>query len=79
MVKGLPVIHEQSITFEDCITGKCQKIKATSYGLGLHVSTEVCMNYLKMFFGSRCGSGETVPLMFPNDTDLTGVVMFMYN
>ena len=54
-------------------------VKAASYGLGLHGSTEVCMNYLKIFFSSRCGSGEDFPLMFPNDMILTGTRLFMFN
>ena len=55
------------------------EIKTTSYGLNLHGSKEVCMNYLNMFLSSRCGSGDIVLLTFPNDTILTGAGLSMYN
>ena len=61
------------------IINKGQKIKATSYGLGFHGSTEVCMNYFNMFFGSRCGSEEVFPLMFTSHTILTRAGLFMNN
>ena len=73
------VLEEINLYFPTKIINECQRIKANSYELGLHGSTKVCMNYLKMFFSSRCGSGEVVLLMFPNDTILTRSRLFIYN
>ena len=72
-------LEEINPYFPAKIINKCQKIKATSYGLSLHGSIEVCMNYLNIFFSSICGSGEVFPLMFPNDAILLGAGFFMYN
>ena len=79
-VEALSFVYEElNPYFLAKLTNKDQKIKITSYGLGLHGSIEVSMNKLKMFFGTRCGSGEAVPLMFTSDTILIRVGLLMNN
>ena len=52
MVKGLPIIHEQSNTYEDCITGK-------HHGDSFPTSTYQAKEHLELVHTDLCGPMQT--------------------